>query len=176
MKVSAHTTIKRYSLILGALNNRKYYKSGSNEKVIQGRWELRGHVIAEHRQDGTLRVNWHLGAFRKVVIFPRMKALAQFFGLPVPLIEDGWVTVRLGKNPLPVSNENALTLARHLFYSESGVNVEEAVFDEIFRRQKAGEQRMHWLRENPKQGMIWDVCKRITIAEDDATEGTENGS
>jgi len=90
-----------------------------------------------------------------------MKSLAMYFGVPIPLIEDGWVLIRLESPPAIIPAVDVLRIARQLFYIESGANVSEKIFKEIFMVMEYGMSRERWLQKNPKLGLIWDISERV---------------
>ena len=155
--------MRKHTESINALYQQKYKRLSRNERVKNSQWILNGLPIARCFDNGEIQINWQIGFFSKNQILSRMRALSMFFGMPLPLIEEGWITIKIGNPVYPVKWGDGLRLARHIFYSETGANVEEAVFAEVLLSIESGGKKEEWLRDNPKQGIIWDICEKIKI-------------
>jgi len=148
--------------IVDRFNKCRYFKTHKNELVQKGRWTFEGFLIAEKTEERGVVVHWNTGNLNRKRVLKRMKAITRFYGVPVPMEEDGWITVKAGKPSKPLALDEALRLARHLFYFETAADVDESVFYEIFIRfLHAGKTKDDWLAENPKQSIIWIITERV---------------
>lgn len=158
--------VHKYIGIVKALHARRYYPRAFDDfdEVFNGVWYYKGVPIARRLKNECVQVNWQEPAeFRWIVVYRRFRALSLFYGVPIPLMEKGWVTIRIGKPVKPVSAIEAPKLARQLFYAESGANVSERVFVEVLTEIKKGTSKETWLQKNSKQSLLWEVCRKIKI-------------